>query len=124
MPRLLSPVARLVAAVLLLQVLLAPAHCLAMAAAPAGLETVICSADGMRTVHVGPDGQEMPAHEAGQGFCLACPALPHAAMPEAPQAVEPAWVATTVAWHAAGAAALPPAARAPPYRPTGPPSLS
>ncbi|MBR0680803.1 hypothetical protein GXW74_09915 [Roseomonas eburnea] len=124
MPRFLSPVARLIAAVLLLQVLLAPAHCLAMVAAPAGLETVVCAPDGMRTIHVGPDGQEMPAHEASQGFCLACHGLPQAMMPDAPRVTGPAWIATLVTWHAAQAKTLPPAARAPPYRPTGPPTLS
>jgi hypothetical protein len=120
----LRPVARLIALVLLLQVVLAPAHCLAMVAAPGGLDTVVCSPDGVRTIHVGPDGQELPAHEATRGFCLACHGLPQTLLPEAPVTPAAAWSFVGLAWHAAGAETLPPAARAPPYRPTGPPALS
>ena len=118
------PVARLIALVLLLQVVLAPAHCLAMVAAPAGFDTVVCSPDGMRTIHLGPDGEQVPAHEAARGFCLACHGLPQTLLPEAPVTPTAAWSFVGLAWHAAGAETLPPAARAPPYRPTGPPALS
>jgi hypothetical protein len=113
---------RLVAAVLLLQVAMAPAHCLAMAAAPAGMEAVICSAEGTRTIHLGPDGQEMPAHDAGQGFCAACPALPHAVMPTPPAVPPPAWV-VTAGWGASPSVAPPPPARAPPFASRAPPAF-
>ena len=120
----LRPLTRLLATILLIQVVVAPAHCLAMAAVPAGLETVLCAPDGTRTIHVGPDGQEVPAHQPGQGFCTACHALPEATLPAAPAVPAFAWTRGGPAWHAAGAAALPPAARGPPYRPTGPPAAS
>lgn len=119
------PVARLIALVLLLQVVLAPAHCLAMVTSIAvGIDTVICSPEGTRTVHLGPDGKQLPAHEATRGFCVACHGLPQTVLPEAPVTPSPAWSFVGLAWHAAGAETLPPAARAPPYRPTGPPALS
>ena len=121
----LRPVARLIAMILLLQVVLAPAHCLAMVTSTAvGIDTVICSPDGTRTIHVGPDGKQLPAHEATRGFCVACHGLPQTVLPEAPTTPSPAWTFVGLAWHAAGAETLPPAARAPPYRPTGPPTLS
>jgi len=118
------PVARLIAAILLLQVVLAPAHCLAMAVVPAGLEAVLCSPDGARTIHLGPDGQELPAHDTGQGVCVVCAGLSHASLPQPPMTPTPAWSSAGLAWHAAGAETLLPPARAPPYRPTGPPTVS
>lgn len=125
MPRFPRPIARLIALLLLLQAVVAPAHCLAMAAAPAGFEAVICAADGKRTVLIGPDGQEMPAasHDGG-GACLACHGLPQAAALDPPAVPSPAWTAAAIAWSIAGGESLPPGARAPPYRPTGPPTLS
>ncbi len=120
LPRFLS---RLVAMALLVQAVLAPAHCLAMAATPSGLAAVICSADGTRTIHVGPDGQEMPVHDSGAGACLACPALPQAVALVPPAVPAPAWVSAPVAWHALAAEALPPAARAPPFAPRAPPAF-
>ncbi len=124
MARLFRPFARLIAVFLLLQVVAAPAHCLAMAAAPAGFEAVICAADGTRTVLIGPDGQEMPAQHDSAGACLACHGLPQAAVLDPPAVPVPAWTTATFAWNAAGRDSLPPGARAPPYRPTGPPSFS
>lgn len=120
------PAARLIALVLLLQVVLAPLHCLAMAATPAGLETVLCSPEGAgRTIYVGPDGQQVPPPDsAAGGMCVVCAGLPHAAQPQPPVIPAPAWVAAGVTWHAMGAADLPPPARGPPYRPTGPPAFS
>lgn len=120
LPRFLS---RLVAAVLLVQTVLAPVHCLAMAAAPAGQETVVCSFGGTRTIHVGPDGQEVPAHDAGAGACLACPALPQAAALAPPALPAPAWVAVPFTWHMLAPELLPPAARAPPFSPRAPPTF-
>lgn len=120
----LRHVTRLLVAVLLVQVVLAPVHCLVMAAAPAGLETVLCSPDGARVVHLGPDGQDLPAHDADAGSCVVCMGFAKA-VPAAPAlAAMPAEQPVGLAWHAAGAEHLPPAARAPPYRPTGPPALS
>jgi hypothetical protein len=117
------PVLRLIAAVLLLQSVLAPAHCLAMAAPPAGLQAVICSPDGTRLVHLGPDGQEAPAHGAADGFCAACGALPQVALPAPPRLPAPGGAATAPAWHAAAPAALPPPARGPPFAPRAPPAF-
>ena len=115
--------ARLIAALLLVQTVLAPALCLAHAAS-AGLATVICSPDGDRTVHLGAEGQELPAPEAHQGFCLACHALPQADFPAAPMLSAPAELGSAIIWLASGDAGWRPSARAPPYDPTGPPAFS
>ena len=115
--------ARLIAALLLVQTVLAPALCLAHVA-NAGLATVICSPDGDRTVHLGADGQELLAPEAHQGFCLACHALPQADLPAAPMLSTPAEPGSAIIWFASGDAGWRPAAHAPPYEPTGPPAFS
>ena len=115
--------ARLIAALLLVQTVLAPALCLAHVAS-AGLATVICSPDGDRTVHLGPGGEELPAPEAHSGFCLACHALPQADIPAAPLLSTPAEPGSAIIWFATGDAGWRPAARAPPYDPTGPPTFS
>ncbi len=115
--------ARLIAALLLVQTVLAPALCLAHAAS-AGMATVICSPDGDRTLHLGPGGEELPAPEASSGFCLACHALPQAGLPAAPTLSTPAEPGSAITWRTAGDAGWRPAARAPPYDPTGPPALS
>lgn len=121
MARPFRPIARLIAAILLLQVVLAPAHCLAMGATPAGLETVICSPDGMRTLHLGPDGQEAPV--ADEGFCPGCHAVPQVAVPAAPALAQPIALQEGPAWHAAAAETLPPPARGPPFAPRAPPAF-
>jgi hypothetical protein len=121
--RFASPFLRLIAALLLVQTVLAPALCLAHAAS-AGLATIICSPDGDRTVHLGAEGQEMPAPEAMAGFCLACHALPQADTPAAPMLSAPAELGSAIIWLASGDAGWHPAARAPPYEPTGPPAFS
>ena len=115
--------ARLIAALLLLQSVLAPALCLAHAVS-AGMATVICSPDGDRTVHLGTNGEELPAPEAHSGFCLACHALPQADLPVAPLLSTPAELGSAIIWFATGDAGWRPAARAPPYEPTGPPAFS
>lgn len=115
--------ARLIAALLLVQTVLAPALCLAHVA-NAGMATVICSPDGDRTVHLGAEGQELPAPEAHSGFCLACHALPQADIPAAPTLSAPAELGSAIIWLASGDAGRRPAARAPPYEPTGPPAFS
>ena len=125
MPHRLAPLTRLIAAILLVQVVLAPLHCLAMASAPAGFAAVLCSPSGdLRTITVDANGHEVPAQDAGSGICVVCTGLAHAALPEPPAAPAPAWVKAGPAWHTAGADGLPPPARGPPYRPTGPPALS
>lgn len=116
---------RLLAIILLIQVVLAPAHCLAMAAHPAGLETVLCAPSGTeRVIFVGPDGQEVPQQAPDPGVCVVCAGMAEVALPAPPAVPTPAWVAATISWHAAGAEGLPPSARGPPYRPTGPPIAS
>ena len=115
--------ARLIAALLLMQTALAPSLCLARAA-NVGVATVICSPDGDRTVHLGPDGQEMPAPQSMAGFCLACHALPQADLPAPPMLSTPAEPGSAIIWFATGDAGWRPAARAPPYEPTGPPAFS
>jgi hypothetical protein len=88
------------------------------------MATVICSPDGDRTVHLGAEGQELPAPEAHQGFCLACHALPQSDLPAAPMLSTPAEPGSAIIWLASGDAGWRPAARAPPYEPTGPPAFS
>jgi hypothetical protein len=88
------------------------------------MATVICSPDGDRTVHLGAEGQELPAPEAHQGFCLACHALPQSDLPAAPMLSAPAEPSSAIIWFATGDAGWRPAARAPPYEPTGPPASS
>nr|WP_272876123.1 DUF2946 family protein [Neoroseomonas soli] len=109
---------------MLLQVVLAPAHCLAMATVPAALETVLCSPDGMRTIHLGPDGQEMSGHAPDEGFCPGCHGLPQVVLPEPLAVALPVMtVATGPAWHPAAPEALPPPARGPPSGPRAPPAF-
>ena len=88
------------------------------------MATVICSPDGDRTVHLGTNGEELPAPEAHSGFCLACYALPQADLPVAPLLSTPAELGSAIIWFATGDAGWRPAARAPPYEPTGPPAFS
>ena len=121
--RALALLPRLIAAVLLLQTVIAPAHCLAHAVA-SGFATVICTEDGARTVHLTADGDAAPATQHEAGFCAAChglPAAPHLAVPALPT---PVWTLASVAWHGGAAITLPPGARASPFQPTGPPALS
>ena len=70
--RLRPALTRLLVALLLLQWGTAFAHCLKLAAPADVLHLEICTADGIRTVALGPDGQE-PAPEAQHAaFCPAC----------------------------------------------------
>lgn len=115
---------RLIAAVLLMQTAMAPAHCLAHAVA-AGLGTVICTEDGQRIVHVTADGDLAPdGQQRVSGFCAACHALPASPVLAVPALPPPAWVAAPPIWHASAAETLPGRARAPPFEPTGPPAHS
>lgn len=124
MPRPARLLHHLLAALLLLQVAVAPTLCLARAghAAPGLLE--ICTADGMKRVVLAADGSgEAPAPAAHDGFCPFCHAVPQGAAVAAPVPPPPAWVLTTRAWAQPGLAAPPPAIRGPPSGSRAPPSL-
>lgn len=86
-----------------------------------GFAIEICTAEGgLRVVHLGTEEPGAPAEHA-PGFCAACHALPHLALPAPPALAEPAaFAATPVIWPAR---TDPPArrARASPYAPRGPP---
>lgn len=114
---------RLLAAILLLQAVAAPARCLA-AAAPAGFATVICTAEGPRSLHLDAGGSEAPAPGHDAAFCTACHALPQAPPLTAPVPPPQRWVATPPAWLPSTAEHLPRRARAPPFDPTGPPGIA
>jgi len=49
--------------------------------APGGLAIEICTAEGLRTVHLLPDGQEAPANQAPLQHGSACPLCPAGAAP-------------------------------------------
>lgn len=114
------------ALVLCLQSGLAMAHCLRMAA-PAGhtpFQVEICTPKGLVTLDLGESGEgEGQGETRHAGFCPACHAVPHAVLPPPSLTPLPSLAATAPPPlpHEAGA---PPSARAPPYRPTGPPVLS
>lgn len=116
-----APAFRLLLALLLsLQWGMAFAHCLAPLATSGGHAIEICSAEGIRTVVIGADGQPQapaaPAHDS-------CPLCPGGAAPgpEAP-AVASLPVRYFAAEHVIRVAGLPPApARAPPQQPRAPP---
>jgi hypothetical protein len=95
MPRTARPLLRLLALLLLLQWVGWPLPNL-RATALAGEPTVICSAEGMRTVLLGPDGQPVEPSPGALSCCLLCqaplagaallppPALPSPRMMAAP----------------------------------------
>lgn len=119
--RLLRP---LLAALLLLQVAVAPTLCLARAGHAGQGLVEICTAEGMKRVALAPDGSgEAPAPAAHDGFCPFCHALPQGAAVAAPVLPPPAWVLTARAWATPGLAAPPPAIRGPPSGARAPPSL-
>jgi hypothetical protein len=120
---------RLLAVVLLLQAVLAPALCLARGAGPeaSGPAVEICTADGIGTLHGGadaPEGDDAPGEAGHRGFCPACHALPQAAAPPAPPVLPPpAWAPAAHGWLPATPAALPPGIRGPPAGARAPPAL-
>ena len=119
-----APLSRLLAALLLLQVMVAPSLCLARAGQAAQGLIEICTAEGIRLVHLAEDGPgEAPQHGAHDGFCPVCHALPQASALDAPVLPTPVWIAGRIVWHAAGLAAPPPAIRGPPSGSRAPPSL-
>lgn len=119
-----APLSRLLAALLLLQVMVAPSLCLARAGQAAQGLIEICTAEGIKLVHLPGDGSgEAPQHGAHDGFCPLCHALPQASALDAPILPSPAWSVARTSWHAPGMAAPPPAIRGPPSGSRAPPSL-
>jgi hypothetical protein len=120
------PLRLILALVLCLQGSLAMGNCLRLAAAvehqPFQIE--ICTADGIVTMaladHDGGDGHHDDQHG---GFCGVCHALPHVTLPQPAELPAPhvtLMVLPPLPLHASA----PLGARAPPYEPTGPPTLS
>lgn len=113
---------RALAALLLVQAVLAPALCLTRGAAAALAVVEICTAEGLRTLH--PPGEPgAPGSPEHAGFCIACHALPEAAAVAAPVPPAVAWLALGPAWSPGGPAAPAPAIRGPPAGARAPPSL-
>ena len=94
------------------------AHCLATLGTAAGIE--ICTAEGLRVIHLDAEGQPADAADAAHDSCPLCPgsaaaAPPAPAMPGMPFAYRVATVPPV--------AGMPPApARAPPQQPRAPPA--
>ncbi len=120
MRRRFLPLSRLIIAVLLMQTVMAPAHCLAHALA-GGFATTICTSEGQRTVHLTAEGDMAPPAQPQADFCAVCHALPTAPVFAVPVLPTPAWIASAPVRHAVSADFLPARARAPPFDPTGPP---
>ncbi len=119
-----APLRRLLAALLLLQVVLGPSLCLARADHSAATLVEICTAEGLKRVALADDGSgEAPAHGAHDGFCAVCHGLPQAAALAAPILPPPAWALAPARWDSASLAAPPPAIRGPPGGARAPPSL-
>lgn len=116
----------LLALVLCLQSGLAMAHCLRMAA-PAGhqpFHVEICTAEGIVTLDLAVPGEGQGQHDGQHaGFCLVCHGLPHVALP-APAELPVPHVTLIALPPLPLHASAPLGARAPPYEPTGPPTLS
>ncbi len=114
-----SPLPTVVLALLLvLQWGSAFAYCLAALGATGGIE--ICTAEGIRVVHVDADGQ--PAGPA-QAMHDSCPVCPGGVAPASPGPQLPALRIVYAPAPAPGRAGMPPApARAPPQQPRAPPA--
>lgn len=115
----------LLALALCLQSSLALAHCLRLATpAPHRAFLVdLCTGDGVVTMDMGGPGEEAPAGAGAAAFCLACHGPATALLPEPALVPLPAMAGTAPpAWVPPSVPAI--GARAPPYRPTGPPALS
>lgn len=122
MKRLLCAAGPALSLILLLQVMLAPLHCLAMVMATAGgFKTVLCAPDGVRVIHVDAEGRQLPADDGQGGLCVVCAGIARAVPAEPPRLAAPIGFVEGPAWFAAAGAALPPPARGPPYSPRGPP---
>ncbi|WP_137179650.1 DUF2946 family protein [Roseomonas sp. AR75] len=119
------PILRLlIALALCLQSSLAMAHCLVLARASASFEVLICTADGLVSVDLGHhDGTTDHDHADGPVTCPACLAPAQFVLAAPPELPLPQVLPAPVP-ELRIVAAPPPPARAPPYRPTGPPALS
>ncbi|MBS7792330.1 hypothetical protein KTR66_20225 [Roseococcus sp. SDR] len=110
---------RLLAGLLLLQVVLAPTLCLGRGSASGLME--ICTAEGLKLIRMTEDGAGAPA--TPEGFCPLCHALPQTPIADAPLPPAPLWMRQEAAWRAAGPPAPPPAIRGPPSGSRAPPLL-
>ena len=115
---------RLLAAVLLLQTVLAPAVCLAMGGGSGSPAVQICTADGLRVIHPSAPGDEAPAGSGHGGNCLVCHALPQGAALALPALPAPAWLAVAATHVPAEPATLPRGIRGPPGGARAPPAFS
>ena len=118
-------IARLIALVLLLQAVAAPALCLAAHGGTAddGTLVAICGPDGLHLARIpAGDDDPPPAYDADHGVCVVCHALPQAAVLRVPVQPPPAWAVLPATWQPRDSAALPPGARAPPFSPRAPPT--
>lgn len=117
---------RLLAAVLLLQSGVAVAHCLRDIAAGEGMLVEICSAEGIRTIRLGVQGEPVsePDGEMAGGFCPICHGLPVVMLPEPPGVATRAWLDGIASWRGFGTDAPPSSARAPPYTTRAPPVIA
>lgn len=115
-----SPAAiRLLALLLLLQWGTAMAHCLRSVAAFGQTTIEICTADGLRTVHLDPDDAAKGKLSAGH---VACPFCSGSMAPEpGPSVLEPLRVAYAAPLTRSPAGLPPSPPRAPPQQPRAPP---
>ncbi|MBR0655033.1 hypothetical protein [Plastoroseomonas arctica] len=117
----------LIALLLLMQAVVAPALCLAHAAARAGggHSVEICGPEGLQTIRLNENGD--PVQDAAPmpgGFCFACHAIPDASFAVGPEPVTPHWVRVALAIPARIAAHPAPAIRGPPLGAQAPPFLA
>lgn len=80
---------RILVALLLMQWGSAFAHCLRLAAPAEALHLEICTAEGLRTIAITPDGEDRPAPETAAAFCPACLGPAAAALPAPEVALAP-----------------------------------
>lgn len=117
-----TPLLRILALVLLVQAVLAPALCIGRAqGASIGME--ICGPEGMRSM-VLDLGDTTPGAGDHHGFCAICAGLPQGAEAATPILPTPVWLSFSPAWPVATPRAVLAQARAPPQQPRAPPSLA
>jgi hypothetical protein len=122
-----STLLSLIALLLLLQAMVAPALCLAHAAARIGGEhTVeICGPEGLQSIRLDENGEPVQdsAPMAG-GFCIACHAIPDASFAAGPEPVTPGWLRAARAVPVVATSHPAPAIRGPPLGAQAPPFLA
>ncbi len=121
MRRIPAPIVRLLALVLLLQAVLAPALCIGQAQGHT-LTMEICGPNGLRSMSVALDGEAPAEGNQHHGFCAVCAGMPQGAEALTPIQIAPFWLPANPGWPAAGQAALPQQPRAPPQQPRAPPA--